>query len=208
MNFVRRITSLLIILSLGLVFEQPILSQTLTGAITGRAQDSSGAMIPGVEVRISSPAMIEGGRTAITDEQGSYRFTLLSAGTYRVTFALQGFKTLNIEDVVVPVGTTMTINGTLDVAALAEEVSVTSDVPTIDLEAAAVGVNWNQQKFDNLPFGRAIQGLVAMIPGLYTTSYDVGGSTKGGPASAVARTFGRNGGNVQTSDLLTWVKSR
>ena len=51
----------------------------------------------GVEVTITSPAMIGGARSAITDEQGTYRFTLLAVGVYRVTFALQGFKTLNID---------------------------------------------------------------------------------------------------------------
>src|SRR6516225_1916527 len=70
-----------------------------TGTITGRAQDASGALIPGVEVRITSPAMIGGGRTAVTDETGTYRFTLLPAGAYRVTFALSGFKTLNVDGV-------------------------------------------------------------------------------------------------------------
>src|SRR3954471_6264288 len=77
-----------------------------TGAVTGRATDASGALIPGVEVTISSPAMIGGTRTAPTDEQGSFRFTLLPTGTYRVSFALPGFKTLNIEGVDVNAGAT------------------------------------------------------------------------------------------------------
>src|SRR5262245_13139589 len=66
--------------------------QVSTGTITGRALDPSGALIPGVEVTISSPAMIGGTRTAVTDEQGTYRFPLLAVGVYRVTFALPGFK--------------------------------------------------------------------------------------------------------------------
>src|SRR5690242_20259633 len=78
----------------------PAFSQTATtGAITARATDASGALIPGVEVTISSPAMIGGSRSAATDEQGAYRFTELVPGVYRVSFALPGFKTLNIEAV-------------------------------------------------------------------------------------------------------------
>src|SRR5215510_13021492 len=100
-------TSLALLLCLLPAFSQ---NQT-TGAITGRAMDSSGALIPGVEVSISSPAMIGGARTSVTDEQGSYRFTLLSPGTYRVSFALSGFKTLNLEGVDVSAGATRTING-------------------------------------------------------------------------------------------------
>ena len=87
--------------------------QAQLGTITGRAQDSSGALIPGVEVTISSPAMIGGARSATTDESGTYRFTLLNTGVYRVSFALAGFKTLNVDGVNVNNGATMTINGTM-----------------------------------------------------------------------------------------------
>jgi hypothetical protein len=114
----------------------PVFAQSTTGTITGRALDSSGGVLPGVEVSISSPAMIGGARTAFTDEQGVYRFTQLVAGEYRVTFKLSGFKTLNIESVRVDTGATMTINGPLSIDALSEEVTVTSDTPVIDLQSA------------------------------------------------------------------------
>ena len=92
----------------------PAFSQT--GAITGKATDGTGGLIPGVEVSINSPAMIGGVRTAPTDETGGYRFTLLPPGLYRVTFALPGFKTLNVDGVQVDAGATMTINGKMEVA--------------------------------------------------------------------------------------------
>src|SRR5262245_5104512 len=102
---------LLVVPVLVLVFSMTAFSQVPTGGITGRATDNSGALIPGVEVSISSPAMIGGARTVPTDETGSYRFTLLTPGTYRVSFSLPGFKTMNIEGVAVTAGATMTING-------------------------------------------------------------------------------------------------
>ena len=58
-----------------------------TGTITGRAADASGGALPGVTVSITSPNMIGGARTAVTDEQGVYRFTLLPGGTYTVSFS-------------------------------------------------------------------------------------------------------------------------
>src|SRR5438128_3729288 len=127
-----------------------------TGAITGRVADSSGALIPGVEVSINSPSMIGGARTAFTDEQGVYRFTLLAPGVYRVSFAIPGFKALNIDSVNVPAGVTMTINGNMQVASAAEEITITSQAPAIDLEATTVGVNWDLQKLDNLPYSRSL----------------------------------------------------
>src|SRR3954468_24749352 len=115
-RLIYRVLSLSLVLAL-LTF--PAFAQTQTsGAITARALDNSGALIPGVEVTISSPTMIGGTRSAITDEQGSYRFTELVPGSYRVTFALPGFKTLNIDGIPVSVGVTRTITGSMEVAAV------------------------------------------------------------------------------------------
>ena len=87
--------------------------QAATGNITGRATDTSGGALPGVTVSITSPNMIGGARTAVTDEQGVYRFTLLPGGKYIVTFELTGFTTLNVEGVNLNAGATVTINGKL-----------------------------------------------------------------------------------------------
>ena len=88
-----RVRAVRLLLFLALAFASPAFAQTITGTITGRALDSSGALLPGVEVTISSPAMIGGARTAFTDAQGVYRFTQLPAGEYRVTF-----KILRVQD--------------------------------------------------------------------------------------------------------------
>src|SRR5215510_11027213 len=106
MHLVRGRVYVLAVLALVLTLALPGYSQIQTGAITGRAMDTSGALIPGVEVSVSSPALIGGARSAPTDETGTYRFTLLAPGTYRVTFALPGFKTLNIDGVSVLAGGT------------------------------------------------------------------------------------------------------
>src|SRR2546425_27462 len=55
-------------------------------SITGVVKDTSGAVLPGVSVEASSPALIEKTRTAITDGTGQYRIIDLRAGTYAVTF--------------------------------------------------------------------------------------------------------------------------
>ncbi len=183
----------------------PIFAQTTsTGAIVGKAVDKTGAVIPGVEVTISSPAMIGGSRNAPTDETGSYRFTLLVAGAYRVSFGLPGFKTLNIDNVGVTPGATMTINGTMEVSTVAEEVTVTSETPAIDLQAATVGVNWEKQKLDDLPWGRSVVSLAQMVPGIYVTNYDVGGNQMGGSSNIGGRVYGRSGGEVRTYDGVAW----
>ena len=78
-------------------------------------------------------------------------------------------------------------------SAAAEEITVTSNAPTIDLEQATVGVNWDQNKLNNLPYAKSMIGITTMIPGLFQTTYDVGGSNFGNNPGPTARTYGRSG---------------
>src|SRR5688500_14950384 len=189
---------------LALAFSATAVAQTITGTITGRALDSSGGVLPGVEVSITSPAMIGGARTAFTDEQGVYRFTQLPRGEYRVTFKLSGFKSLKIEAVRHEPRATMTINGPLAIDALAEEVTVVSDTPVIDLQSTSVGVNWDEKQMDDLPYGRGVRGLARLVPGLSPTQFDVGGNTVGGSTTTGARSYGRNGQELIKFDGVVW----
>ncbi|MBI1875733.1 MAG: TonB-dependent receptor [Acidobacteria bacterium] len=203
MNRLSRLIGLLGLVVL-LLTAPPALAQQSTGAITGRAVDTSGGALPGVAVSIASPQMIGGARSTVTDDQGVYRFTLLPAGAYSVTFTLPGFNTLNIEGVNLAAGATMTINGKLEVATLQETVTVTSQAPTIDLESSKVAVHWDQQKLDDIPYSRSLTGLIMLIPGLYATNYDVGGSSFGTGSGPAARTYGRAGGGVVSYDGMIW----
>ena len=169
------------------------------GAALSDKPDCAGRRPSPVIVTVSPLA-----RTAVTDEQCVYRFTLLSGGQYKVSFVLPGFATLNIEGVNLNAGAPATINGKMDVAALQESITVTSQSPTIDLESASVSVNWDQQKLDDLPSSRSLTALVSMIPGLYATSFDVGGSNFGTGSGPTARTFGRAGGGVVSYDGMIW----
>jgi Carboxypeptidase regulatory-like domain len=175
-----------------------------SGTLTGRALDSSGGVLPGVTVSITSPAMIGGARTAVTDEQGVYRFTQVPSGEYRVSFALPGFQTLNIEGVRLTVGATQTINGTMRIDNISESITVVSDTPTIDLEATTVGVNWDVKQMDDLPYGRGVRGLARLVPGLSPTQFDVGGNTVGGSTTTGARSYGRSGGELIKFEGVVW----
>ena len=59
-----------------------------TGAIAGEVRDTTGAVLPGVTVEASSPALIEKVRTVVTDDQGRYQIVELRPGRYMVTFTL------------------------------------------------------------------------------------------------------------------------
>ena len=79
-------------------------------SIAGVARDRSGAVLPGVTVEASSPALIEKVRTAVTDGSGQYRIIDLRPGSYRVTFSLSGFNTVVREGVMLSGDFAATVN--------------------------------------------------------------------------------------------------
>src|SRR5215475_2785423 len=93
-------------------------------SIAGVVKDASGAVLPGVQVEVSSPVLIEQSRTAITDTQGVYRVVDLRPGTYKVTFTLQGFSTFERDGIELPTGFTATVNADMKLGSIAETITV------------------------------------------------------------------------------------
>src|ERR1043166_8427784 len=102
-------------------------------SITGVVRDSSGGVLPGVTVEASSPALIEGSKSAVTDANGVYRVVDLRPGPYAVTFSLQGFTTLKREGIQLPAEFTATVNAELSVGTLQETVTVSGEAPIVDV---------------------------------------------------------------------------
>ena len=204
MGVLKRHVAGLALCALFLAVGRPASSQSLTATITGRVADTSGGILPGVAVTISSPSMIGGERTTVTDGEGVYRLTLLPPGEYRVVFALSGFATLTIEKVLVTPGSTMTTNGKLELAALETSVTVVSQTPAIDLKATDIATNWDSKKLEDLPYARGIRGLALLLPGLTSTQFDVGGNTVGGSTTTGANSYGRTGDELARYDGAVW----
>src|SRR6267143_702764 len=72
-------------------------AQAGRGVIAGTVKDATGAVLPGVTVEASSPALIEKVRSAVTDAKGEYKIVELRPGTYAVSFSLPGFGTVKRE---------------------------------------------------------------------------------------------------------------
>src|SRR5256885_6810389 len=85
-------------------------AQGVLASVTGVVKDTSGAVLPGVTVEVSSPVLIEKSRSAVTDGSGQYRIVDLRAGTYTVTFTLTGFSTVKREGIELSGSFTATIN--------------------------------------------------------------------------------------------------
>ncbi|MGE3511613.1 MAG: carboxypeptidase regulatory-like domain-containing protein [Vicinamibacterales bacterium] len=168
----------------------------LAGAsgIAGVVRDSSGGVLPGVTVEASSPALIEKVRTGITDGQGRYSIPDLRTGTYVVTFTLPGFSTVRRENVVLAPNFTATINADLQVGALEETITVSSQSPVVDVLRVETRNVISVQALEQLPTNRSLSGFVALTPGLRAgaTTQDVGG-TRGEVFVAPAIHGGRAG---------------
>ena len=94
-----------------------------TGTIQGRVADAQGAVLPGVTVTATSPALIQP-QTTVTSETGNYRFPAVPPGNYELTFELAGFNTLKRYGISITLGFTANVNVELALATLQETVTV------------------------------------------------------------------------------------
>jgi hypothetical protein len=158
-------------------------------AITGVVSDTSGAVLPGVSIEVSSPALIEQTRTAVTDSSGNYRVTDLRPGTYKVTFTLAGFNSFIRENLILESDFTATVNAQLRVGGLEESITVSGASPVVDVASTMQRTVLSQEQIESLPTGRSYQSLAATIPALAPSGsgrFDVGGSSQMWQGTVVA----------------------
>ena len=86
---------------IAVAFAASATAQVQTGSILVKAVDQQGAVVPGVTTTISSPVLVGGSMTGVSDAGGAYRFPSLVPGTYQVKLELSGFQTLVREGIVV-----------------------------------------------------------------------------------------------------------
>ena len=123
------------------------------GTVAGNVKDASGAVLPGVTVEVSSPALIEKVRTAVTDGNGQYRIVNLPPGTYAVTFTLPGFSSVKRDALEVSVNFTSTVDAEMKVGSVEETITVTGESPIVDIQSAAQARSVTSETFKELPSG-------------------------------------------------------
>ena len=156
----------------------PANAQVQTGSILVRVTDAQGGVMPGVTITLTSPVLVAGTMSGVTDSGGVNRFPSLQPGVYAVKLELQGFRTVIRENVVVQVGQTVPLDLSLSVATVAETVTVTGTSPVVDTTTATTSVNLSEQLLQATPGGRDIWSLVEYkVPSLLITRPDVGGTS-------------------------------
>ena len=138
----------------------------LSGGIAGVVRDTTGAVLPGVTVEASSPALIEKARFVITDNQGQYKIVELRPGTYAVTFTLPGFSRVRREGVELATGFTAAVNAELSVGLLAETITVSGASPVVDVQNTQPQVVLQRAELDSLPTAKSFASYQALIPGV------------------------------------------
>jgi hypothetical protein len=118
-GLIRGVLALAVALSFGV----PAFAQgggaSSTGTIQGRVADAQGAVMPGVTVTATSPALIQP-QTTVTSETGNYRFPAVPPGVYSLSFELAGFNTLKRDGITITLGFTAQVNVELALATLQE----------------------------------------------------------------------------------------
>ena len=173
--------------------------------IIGLVTDESGAVLPGVTVTATSPALQVASVVAVSDAKGEYRLSPLPIGTYTVEFALSGFQGVKREGIRLTVGFTAKIDVPLKVGALEETITVSGLSPVVDTTSTSATTQFTRETIELIPTSRnGIVSLLAQAPGVRTLR-DVGGSSLN--QVPTYRVFGQAGEaystleGVQTSSL-------
>ena len=148
----------------------------LSGSIAGVVKDTSGAVLPGVTVEASSPALIEKVRTVVTDERGQYKIVDLRPGTYAVTFSLAGFTAVRREGIVLTTGFTAPANADLAIGSIQETVTVTGATPVVDVQGVRGQNVLTRETLDEIPTAKTYSSFAALTVGASGVAREVGGN--------------------------------
>ncbi len=146
------------------------------GSIVGTVKDPSGAVLPGVTVEGSSPALIEKTRAVVTGGTGQYSIENLRPGTYTVTFTLTGFAPVKREGIELTGTFIATVNADLKVGGVAETVTVSGEAPVVDVTSARTQQTLSSHTVAEIPTSRLYSAYTQVVPALNVQGNDVGGS--------------------------------
>ena len=170
-----------------LVFPHAASPQSSTlGSIAGSVRDSTGAVLPGVSVEVSSPALIEQVRSVTTDQQGNYKIVDLRPGVYTVRFSLAGFSGVRREGIELTTGFTATVSAELSVGSVEETITVSGATPVVDTQNVQTQSVFSRETLDALPTLKSLQSYAALTLGASfanAADQDVGGSRGEFPGS-------------------------
>ncbi len=140
-------------------------AQKTTGTITGTVTDPSGAVVAGASITLVNERT-GATRNAATNEQGSFSFPELDAGTYTLSLNKTGFKKLIEKNVELHVADVTTLNMRMDMGAISEMVEVEASPVLVNTETGDVSNIMTGEQIRELPMnGRNFVQLTTLVPG-------------------------------------------
>jgi hypothetical protein len=159
-------------------------AQVDTGSILGTVSDPSGAVLSGAKVTLTNEGT-SASLTTTTEADGSYKFSPVKIGMYKLDATAQGFGTISQNHVTVAIDASPVVNFTLKPGSTAETVEVTAAAPVLQTQEASVGQVIDQRSVNNLPLnGRNFTFLAQLAAGVNTPQADTRGNAASGAFSA------------------------
>jgi len=147
----------------------PALAQygTSTGGIYGRVTDEQAGALPGVTVTIKGPGAPQ---TLFTDPRGEFRAINISPGRYTVTLSLQGFSTVNRENVGVDVGRDTDLSVQMKLSSVAATITVSGEAPVMETRKVQTGAQVTNDELKAIPTSRDPWVVLQTIPACRSTA--------------------------------------
>jgi hypothetical protein len=160
---------------LGLLITLPVAAQLQTGDLYGKVKDNQGQALPGVTVSLTG---VGSPLVQVSDDKGEFRFLALYPGTYQMKAELQGFSTVEYQQVPVRIGGKSTVEVTMQ-SAVTEAITVTGEAPLLDEGQVNRGTQISARRLDEVPTARDPWSLLALAPGVQSDRVNVGGNESG-----------------------------
>lgn len=179
-----------VVVVLVLATTAPLFAQAGRAEMNGTVYDVGKAVLPGATITVTHEATgVQ--RTVTTSEEGRFVIPALTPGLYTVSVEMAGFQTQTRRGLPLSVGQELTVDFSLSMAALAEQVTVTAEAPVVEVTTNRIGTNITNEEIDSLPSASRNQmALMQLVPGL-TPSLD-SGQSEGGQYNANGRETGSN----------------
>jgi Carboxypeptidase regulatory-like domain/TonB dependent receptor/TonB-dependent Receptor Plug Domain len=162
----------------------PLSAQVDTGTIVGAVKDTSGAVVGSAKVTLTNEGT-GAALSTVTGPDGTYTFSPVRIGTYKLDASSQGFQTVSETHVTVNVGANVVVNFTLKPGSVSETVEVTSAAPVLQTQDASVGQVVDARNINNLPLnGRNFTFLAQVVPGVNSPQADTRGNASTGAFAA------------------------
>lgn len=153
----------------------PLLAQGATGTLSGTVSDTTGAVLPGVEVTITN---LDNGRTrlAISGDEGRYSTAQLAAGNYEIRAELAGFQAGVRRGLSLLVGQRAVVNFTMEIGSISQQVIVTGEAPLVNTTSSTLSEVITEVQVHDLPLNsRNLTLLSLLTPGVVQLRTSVSG---------------------------------